>query len=76
MTVKARFKWADGYVDYRNVPNAPLCNRYRFDREDQVFDLPSGFWDSSDSLRDATVDVVVFERKSYSDGSFEFVEKK
>jgi len=81
MTRKARFVWADGYVDHRRVfEHAAAWRRLRWDREDvdleKRYDLLSrslNLLGSAGTLPE--VEVVEFERVRYNDGSFEFRER-
>lgn len=73
-SVPALFRWADGYRDYRPATiGAQVWRRFKGDRDDA---LPRTLdFDAALSSESEPVEVVVFSRVSYSDGSFEFVEK-
>ena len=75
--MKARFVWADGYVDRRQALNHAAWRRFRWDRDDvpvdRRLDLLTGcliFLRTDGEL----VDVVEFTRVDCTDGSFEFRE--
>lgn len=85
MKVKARFVWADGYMDHRNVLVGHIVwRRFRWDREDvdskRRYDLLYGSLNLLGSDGALTIvtdpDVAEFERASYDDSSFEFIERR
>jgi len=76
--VKSRFKWRDGWIDYRRVPSVAFWDRFRWDREDVPIDRRKELLNGClnyPSADGSPPDLVRFERVYYEDKSFEFVER-
>jgi len=75
--IRARFVWKDGYVDYSNTDRRPIWSRHRWDRAD-IREKEKAVITTQDwicSTADVFLELAVFERVIYNDGSFEYRER-